>query len=51
MYTHTFEFELDGILLEGEVTFGDKVDVKWATAPELTLAQLERINMVFRSIQ
>ena len=51
MYTHTFEIEVNGYTLEGDVSFSDTVEIKYDTPPELTLAQMERINLLFRSIQ
>ena len=50
MYTHTFEIELNGYLLEGEISFGDDVEIKYNVSPELSLAQMERINIFFRAI-
>lgn len=51
MYTHTFEIELNGYLLEGEISFVDDVEIKYNVSPELSLAQMERINIFFRAIK
>ena len=51
MYTHKFEIVLNGYAIEGEICFSPDVCVKYDTALELPLEQMERINIFFKSMK
>ena len=49
IYTHTFEFKIDGVLLEGQIAFDDMLHFKIDGDLEMNCNRFQKIMKVFQS--
>ena len=50
-FTHTFEIDINGQPLEGEMSLGSFSSVQFTQTPEVTIDQLGKIQAIFETVR